>query len=773
MKLCRGVLLFVVIISAINARGQGHTRPGGLRVDLLLHTGTVWKNGFEVRCSLSQADKERSVYQVARITSAAPCFSWVVNSDAPRTYQAAYQVLVASDARKLEQGRGDLWNSGRVISGRQLGVRYGGKALAPGTVYYWKVKTWDNRGGSSEFSEPSSFLTDSVLESYQTPYTPLVKTVQPPAGRQELPGGNTFLDFGKDAFGQFGLIVKTAGDKDTLRIYIGEAIGKSGHVDPRPKGTVRYRLLLLPLQKGEHYYCPVITPDKTNTGPRAIHMPGYIGEVMPFRYVEIAHGPDVTVTRAERYAVNYIFNDTATRFESSDTVLNKVWDLCKYTMKATSFTGLYIDGDRERTPYEADALINQRSHYATDAEYNMAKRSLDYLVYHATWPTEWSLQNLLIAWNDYWYSGDLRNIEGLYAALKAKTLTALSRPDGLISTRTGRQDSAFAKAIHLVDFGGKTVLRDIVDWPQKGGVGLPPDATGETDNFVFTDYNSVVNAFHYASLVCMKNIAHALGKNKDADDYDRRAAGVKEAFRHCFLDPATGLVKDGEGTMHSSLHANMMALAFGLVPEQNKSRVLSFIRSRGMACSVYGAQFLLDAVYDAGDAGYGLKLLTSTGKRSWYNMIRAGATMTTEAWDTEFKGNQDWGHAWGSAPANIIVEKLMGVTPLTPAFGTIQIKPRPGTLDSASLELATLRGSIAVAFEQYAQSFRLKTRMPVNTQGVVYLPRQAASDRIYRNGKMITALPQGDFWKIGHVEPGADSWQVDYASPRGKGRIGN
>ncbi|MDE1192090.1 MAG: alpha-L-rhamnosidase C-terminal domain-containing protein [Arachidicoccus sp.] len=759
--------LFITSIIVINASAQTASEPIDLRVDLILNADKVWKNGFEVDKSLAQAAKENDVYQTARIASAKPWFSWVMNGGKKSTFQTAYQILVASSPAKLGSGIGDMWNSGKVNSDRQLGIAYNGKQLAPNTVYYWQVKIWDNKGLPSENSKQSTFLTDSILKPYQTPHTPLVKTVQQPLHENHLDNGNTFYDFGKDAFGQLAFLIHSDGEKDTLLVHVGEATDNKGHVERKPRGVVRYQLLKIPLKKGENYYHPIFKVSRLSTGPRSILMPAYIGEVMPFRYVEIEQpNVDIKVVKAERYAVNYVFDDTASEFESSDTILNKVWDLCKHTMKATSFTGLYIDGDRERTPYEADALINQLSQYASDAEYNMAKRSLDYLVFHATWPTEWSLQNPLIAWNDYLYSGDIRTVKKLYEDLKPKTLLSLARADGLVSASLGKQDSSFAKSLHLINFDGKAAIRDIVDWPQKGGVGLSPDALGETDGFVFTDYNSVVNAFHYASLVCMKKLALALNKKSDVDFYEQKAAQAKQSFQHIFIDSISGLVKDGEGTLHSSLHANMMALAFGLVPQQNISKVLSFIQSRGMACSVYGAQFLLDALYDANDADYGLKLLTSTDKRSWYNMIRTGSTMTTEAWDTEYKGNQDWNHAWGSAPANIIVEKLMGVMPLSPAFGNIQIKPRAGKLKHASLKLATLRGSVNVAFENEDQSFYLETYLPPNTKGIIYLPRKNASDLLYRNGKRIVALHDNDFWLVKDVSAGKDIWQVKYMQKR-------
>lgn len=754
-------LAILLLIPSLKTSAQSLNLPSDLRVDLLLDADKVWKNGLPAELSLQEAKKSGNTYQVAPIANQNPYFSWVINDNSSGSFQTAYRVLVASSAENLKANKGDFWDSGKVLKNQQTGVVYNGRKLQPNTVYYWKVKIWNHKQTESDFSLPVSFITDNTLKPYQTAHQPLVKSLEKPVSSKQLNNLNIFYDFGKDAFAQLKLRINSATDGDTLNIHVGEALDTAGHVERKPRGTIRYRLLKLPLQKGEHSYDLKFLADKRNTGSKAILMPDYIGEVLPFRYVELEKNNN-TVVQLQRYVVNYPFNDNASSFKSSDTLLNQIWDLSKHTIKATSFTGLYVDGDRERIPYEADALINQLSHYASDAEFNMAKRSMDYLIYHATWPTEWSLQNLLVAWNDYLYSGDIRTVKLLYPQLKPKLLLALARPDGLISTRTGKQDSTFTKSIHFSTFNGETVLKDIVDWPQKGGFGLPASYPGETDGFVFTDYNAVVNAFHYHALTCIADLAQALGEIKDAVFYKQRANLVKQAFQKSFIDPDTGTIRDGEGTTHSSLHANILALAFNLVPGHNKAKVIAHIRTRGMACSVYGAQFLLDALYNANEAEYGLQLLTSTDKRSWYNMLHSGSTMTTEAWDTDYKNNQDWNHAWGAAPANIIVRKLMGIEPLSPAFQTIQIKPQPGRLNSAELQLSTLRGKINVSFNKTAGQFQLKASIPSNTTGVVYLPKQMENDRILVNGKSIKAMSEGKFWVIRNVKSGSHTWQVQY-----------
>ncbi|RSN51067.1 alpha-L-rhamnosidase [Actinomadura sp. WAC 06369] len=52
-----------------------------------------------------------------------------------------------------------VWDSGRVRSGRQEYVAYGGRALAPGAAFTWRVRTWDRTGKRSPWSRPASFDT--------------------------------------------------------------------------------------------------------------------------------------------------------------------------------------------------------------------------------------------------------------------------------------------------------------------------------------------------------------------------------------------------------------------------------------------------------------------------------------------------------------------------------------------------------------------------------------------------------------------------------------
>jgi alpha-L-rhamnosidase len=319
---------------------------------------------------------------------------------------------------------------------------------------------------------------------------------------------------------------------------------------------------------------------------------------------------------------NY-FEEESSSFESSNDILNQVWDLCKYSMKATTFAGYYVDGDRERIPYEADAYINQLSHYGVDNEYAIGRKTIEYFFdSRPTWPTEWQLHVAMLMYQDYIYTGNTRLIETFYERLKYKTLMELEVEDGFISTDNPKHNGELMLKLGFPDTTQR--LRDIVDWPPaaKNFGGKEGIQMGERDGYVFKPINTVVNGFYYHNMKIMAQFAELLNKPGEALDFEWRATRVKKSINDKLFDEEKGCYVDGIGADHASLHANMILLAFDIVPESRIKSVVEHVKSRGMACSVYGAQYLMEALYKAGEDEYALELMTATHDRSWYNMIK-------------------------------------------------------------------------------------------------------------------------------------------------------
>ena len=569
----------------------------------------------------------------------------------------------------------------------------------------------------------------------------------PPVRFVKMPEGVYFADFGKDAFGTLELSYK-ATKADTLIIRLGEKI-LNGRIDHNPGGTIRFAEVKLAVSPAQINYT-LRLPDKRKINEATVLLPDSFGVIMPFRYAEISGGDHAIQTGDLHHkAYSHAFDESQSDFTSSDSVLNQVWALCKYSIKATSFTGMYVDGDRERISYEADAYINQLGHYCTDCSYDMARNTIERFMFHPTWPTEWLLHTALMIYQDYCYTGDTGLMEKYYDKLKEKTLIGLVREDGLISTMTGKVTGKFMQKIGFADTTKR--IREVIDWPpgQKDTGWKLANAQGERDGYELVAVNTVVNCFFYENMQIMAEIAGILHKSADKQLFETMTAKVKSSVNQKLFNREKGVYTDGEGSLHSSLHANMMALAFGLVPLQHIKSVTAFIKSRGMACSVYGAQYLLEGLYKAGEAQYALDLMRSTTDRSWYNMIRVGSTITMEAWDMKYKPNSDWNHAWGAVPANLIPRGLWGIQPKTPGYGRAIIHPQMGNLTFSTIKVPTRLGQIIGKYDVPGSDLQLFSFiLPPKMTGEFFVTTSTGAT-ILLNGKKINNINNAILLKPG------------------------
>ena len=509
------------------------------------------------------------------------------------------------------------------------------------------------------------------------------RRVAPAKVETRIPG-RTLVDFGKMAFG-FLELVPPPGARGPYEVRLGELLKPDGSVNMKPGATIRAAKVTGTIERDGVLRVPLVADRRNTNGGRegaAVLIPAEHGVIMPFRYVEVFRAPfAVTKNTVRMVAVNYPIDLSESSFSCSDERLNRVYDLCKHTILVSSFAGLYVDGDRERIPYEADAYINQLSDYAVHSDYSLARASHAYLMKHPTWPTEWKQHSIFMAWADWMWSGDTSALAEFYEPLCKDKLSEKYRraSDGLLATGGERPRGK------LVNANGAA---DIVDWP-----------LGERDGFVFTEVNAVVNAFYYRNLLQIAEFSLALHKPGDAGFYGHRARDVRKAYNDAFFDAKRGVYRDGIGTDHASLHANAAALAFGLVHAKDTKRVAKYCISKGMACSVYFAQYLLEGLFKAGEADAALALMTASGDRSWLGMMDFGSTTTMEAWAVKYKPNLDLCHAWGTAPLNVISRFVLGVTPMEPGFAKIRVRPQVGSLTRVEGKVPTAKGPVNVRVE--------------------------------------------------------------------------
>ena len=530
-----------------------------------------------------------------------------------------------------------------------------------------------------------SFCPVDVLAGDPYDLKPTIAEVQYPEKVFTNDAGNVVVDFGKDAFGWFELSAPAAGLE--YFINIGEILWEeSGNVDRNPGANVRARGVKWHTEKSGFQRVPV-APDLRNEFDagegRAVKMPKKYGVVTPFRAVEFYQAEfPVTMSSVRRYVVSYPADRNESSFTCDSDRLVKVYDFCKYSMFATSFAGMPVDGDRERIPYEADAYTAQMNWYAISSDYAYPRAAIEYLYENPTWPTEFKQVSILSAWADWMWTGDIRSISRYYEILKADKLMLghVREIDGLVVSGGERMPWPC--------YTNRLGLADIVDWPKS-----------ERKDYDFRDVNAVVNAFYIRTLGAMRDMANALGKDSDAKDFALRLAKAKSSFERIFVDPSTGLVIDGEGSKHSSVQANAIALAFGVLPAEKEKPVAEWLSKQGMGCSVYFAQYLLEALFRTGYADKAIDLITAKTDRSWLGMIERGATITTEAWNLRVKPNMDYNHAWGASAINAISRFILGVQPIEPGFKRILIAPNPGSLRRVSATVPTQAGTVRIEID--------------------------------------------------------------------------
>lgn len=634
------------------------------------------------------------------ITDPDPALGWRV----PEGKQSAYQVQLR------RHGGETVFDTGRVTGESSQAVRCLSKGLTASGRWGFRVRVWGSDGRVSPWSVWRQFETQDAgkwpkatreNENWENRHT-LQTTERSPERIVRRADGTYFADFGRSWFGMVTLNAPFDGE---VGVHFGEKLAAPDTIERKPPGSVTYRKTKTSVGKGTP--APVPAPEAPfapNVRRGQVLMPPSVANVCPFRAVELEGWQGkLSKKQLTLYAIHDPFDEKAARFESSDPLLNQIAALCRHTLHAASYCGVSVDGERERTPYEADAYIAQLGHQYSDTNAPLYRYTLEFLLEFPTWPTEWALHLPLMAEADYEATGDIGFTMRLWDKLVPKLLRNRARPDGLLEAGA------------------------IVDWPpaERDGFGSGSIAT-DNRQMAGPMVNVVANAFALRSLAAMERLAQAGGKSAEAATFRRDRERAYKAFLAEFLDEKQGIFTDGPRGGHAALHANLFPLAFGLVPEAHKKTVVAFIKSRGMACSVYAAHYLLDGLLAAGETDYVLSLMTAPGDRSWRHMIETGAGMTWEAWDAKYKPNLTWNHAWGAAPANLLPRYVLGVRPLEPGFTKILIAPQPGKLRSLKGQVPTYRGPVTVVWERGT----ITVDVPGNTRAQVIVPGSGATHEV-------------------------------------------
>ncbi len=525
---------------------------------------------------------------------------------------------------------------------------------------------WDAPVARSSIANLTGLGTRNLKHEIRTP----IKT--------ERIGADAYrLDFGRNVVGGLRLTVNGA-EGDVIDIRLGEELNDDGSVrfEMRTRNHYRDRWTLA-------------------EGEQTLEHFGY----RVFRHAEVHGLPEgFDVNNLVGVGLVYPFDLNAAAFSSSDPHLDEVWEFCRDSIRLLNME-LYMDTpSRERRAYEGDAYLQQLAHYALDRDYTLARHSIEYLYFNYTWPTEWKLTSPSNAWRDYLQTGDGRSAEKYYELLRdTKTLRPFMDERNLVVKEPGRR--------HNPDS-----WTDLIDWPRS-----------LRDGYVFSDVNTVINAYNYRTLRDLGSLAQALGRDDEGNELSELAQAAAVAINEHLFDPAKNRYRDGLGIDNHALHASIFPLAYGIGTEREASAAQALIDDR-IVGNIFSASYQVEALFALGHAEGALDLLTTDDIKSWRNMIAIGAGTTMETWDPSFKGNTTFSHPAAASPVYLIPMGLFGIDALAPAHRRFTVEPRPGGLENASIRVPTLSGTIEAAFQATPDRLHFQLTVPANTTAELRLP---------------------------------------------------
>jgi hypothetical protein len=477
---------------------------------------------------------------------------------------------------------------------------------------------------------------NALTQPSVTPFAITLPNISPDAEAPSL-----LLDFGREVSGR--LLVESACDCiATLSIAYGES-----EIEAMSTG-------LTPGQQGGNYL-----------GTNVVEVPAHgmaRGPKSGFRYVRIAflRGASLTTFKSIRVEGIYYPVAYAGHFKSSDPLLNRIWETGAYTAHLCMQDGIWdaIKRDRGRWAGGLDVVGTVISTVFGDNL--LIEDTLRRLVPEGTGPAP--AINGIPSYSALW----ITSLYSLYLHTGDKAFLASQR-DNLLRILAGMDTTLDSNGL----LANTKQAWLFVDWAP-GLYAYTPEARIGTELQYIRAYTAAARLFTY------------LGDTPNNAKYEGRARKSIAAAQTAFRNPNTG-------TYGTTWQLNSLAT---LTIADSKdtaiwNNILSHVKQDSptdQTISPYFNAYLLDAMASLGHRREALDWI----RQYWGGMLDEGATSFWENYDLRWpKSNPhlslqadgtsgyfvSLAHGWSAGPTTWLTENILGITPLDPGYGTVDIHP--------------------------------------------------------------------------------------------------
>lgn len=436
--------------------------------------------------------------------------------------------------------------------------------------------------------------------------------------------GGMLFDFGKELFGY--LLIDNVKASDKLHVSYGESEEESLDTD--------FSILFEDVCGAESY----------KLIQRA------------FRYIFVVGNKDVKVSAD----YEYLPLEYKGSFECDDENVNKIWDMCAYTLHLTSREVQLEAVKRDRWLWGGDAYQAYKfnNYLFFDKEIirrsTIALRGKEPFVEHINTITDYSF---------YWVIG----LYEYYRVYKDYDFIKFIYP----------------RAVSLMEFSSKRVN-------EEGFI------IGKTGDWIFIDWSDIdkegapcaEQMLYIEANRTMAKLAEILGK--DGKAYTKIADELTEKVNKFFWNGEKGAFIDSyeSGKNHVTRHANIFAVMYDIATAEQIESIKKNVLLNDEITQIttpYFEGYELDVMGKVGNYDYiENKILTY-----WKGMLDLGATTVWEEYDPKLSGIEHYRmygnkygkslcHAWGAAPIYLLGKYYLGVEPTSDGYETFEVKPHLG-----------------------------------------------------------------------------------------------
>lgn len=375
-----------------------------------------------------------------------------------------------------------------------------------------------------------------------------------------------------------------------------------------------------------------------------------------FRYIYLTGAENANI-HAE---LEYLPIEYKGSFRCDDEDVNKIWDVCAYTLHLNMREVLTEAIKRDRWLWGGDAYqaFKFNNYLFFDKEIvrrsTIALRGKEPFNEHINTITDYSLY-WVIGLHEYYVTyGDIEFIKNIYD-----------------------------KAVSLMEF---CEARE----DDKGFI------VKKNNDWIFVDWSDIdkdgavcaEQMLYIAANKAMAALTRLVGA--DPSSYEEKYSRLIETTNKFFWKEEQGAYIDcyESGKNHISRHANVFAILYDVANEEQKAKIIENVLENDKITKIttpYFEGFELDVMGKIGHFDF----IENVIKTYWKGMLDLGATTVWEEYNPNLSGAQHYEmygnkygkslcHAWGASPIYLLGKYYLGVTPTSSGYETFEVKPYLG-----------------------------------------------------------------------------------------------